>query len=769
MTTDPVRFLIRAYMVWLYGFEQHMNNSKMALAQRQQQQQGKVGGAGGSQKAVSVSAPSPAHSQATIDPALTPQANDPSPAPTTAPTPLGQSAPTPTMASAPTPTGSAPTPIPQPQTQNQNQFPAPMAMPNNGFPQQQMGYPPNQSMTPQMGYMPPQNFVPPYPPQPPHGSTFDNTARHIPPPIKTDARVPMSGSHTGTPTPARGTGAKRGRKRKDATGGASASTGARSATTSRAATPAPAPAPVPQPPVIEAPIARPPTPKRARYKVEYRPLHLPQKHLAGWDDRAVTSTFPKNNIGHPARSIHELGIVDMEAVLMGLRSRIPRELGYCLTVLSMLSMGSPEENIPGLPLTAITEIYVELLELLSEAAFGEDGYEAWSTTAPTQSHLNDMSFGELEQIGRDFDFGLDERKDTTGGQTDIVLTCLNLLRNLSILPENCQLMSGHPEVFELLANLSDGRLCRLPASIRPTTATEDEHDRDSSISSKPKIHHQPFSIYELARVRRDVITILSNLGSSIELSKSSPKSIQQVVKVVSSFLSSGWSMQSAKESLYGSHPNPHHQPSPSPMSQHSVNRAVEAFCKLSWSDANREVLSKLPESQLVTIFESMLKLLPVQRRHFELLYSTEEYLGQTECLALSLYSLAFLAPLPTRTSLRNIPGGISVMTRIIFDLSRKGIDFRSNPYAVLVRRLAETLGILNGTNGLESENSLSGMSFGAGVAVGTGTGSGNGGNKVVQRGWLAEHEERVMESMGIRGIDVPAFVELDNLWWAGGD
>jgi hypothetical protein len=331
-------------------------------------------------------------------------------------------------------------------------------------------------------------------------------------------------------------------------------------------------------------------------------------------------------------------------------------------------------------------------------------------------------------------------------------------------------MSGHPELFELLANLSDGRLCRLPVSIRPTD--EDDHDDNieqgssSTTSTKAKRdqHHQPFSLYELARVRRDVITILSNLGSSIELSKSTPRSIQQVVKVVSSFLSSGWSMQSAKESLYGSHLHPH--PGQSPVNQHSVNRAVEAFCKLSWSDANREVLSKVPESELITIFESMLKLLPVQRRHFELLYSTEEYLGHIECLALSLYSLAFLAPLSTRTVMRNIPGGISVITRIIFDLSRKGIDFRSNPYAVLVRRLAETLGILNGTNGLESEDSLLGMSFGAGVAMGTSTSSSSG-NKVVQRGWLAEYEERVMESMGIRGIDIPAFVELDNLWWAG--
>lgn len=611
-------------------------------------------------------------------------------------------------------------------------------------------------MPPQNMPTPPQQFAPPYSQAQPQASssTLPDT-RQVPPPIKVDDAPPVPGSHAGTPTTARGAGAKRGRKRKDANGSAPGS-GSRSAATSRSGTPAAtsaAPPPsAPAPAVVETPAERPNTSKRARYKVEYRPLHLPQNHLAGWDDRAVASTFPKNNVGHPSRSIHELGVVDMEAILMGLRSRLPGELGYALTVLSMLSMGSPEEHILGLPLSAIFEIYVELLELLSEAAFGEDGYEAWSTTAPKQSELNDMTFGELERLGRDFDFSLDERKDTTGGQTDIVLTCLNLLRNFSILPENCQLMTQHPEIFELLAHLSDGRLCRLPTSIRPT-----EEDESTTV------HHQPFSLYEFARVRRDVVTVLSNLGSSIDLRRSSASSIHQITTVISSFLSSGWSSQVTKDSLYGHQAHP-----PSHYSQHSVNRAVEAFCKLSWSDANREVLSKLPAEQLVLLFESMIQLLPVQRRQFELLYSSEEYLCQTECLALSLYSLAFLAPLPTRTVLRNLPGRIGVVTRIIFDLSRRGTDFRSNPYAVLVRRLAETLGILNGTNGLESDDSLLGLAFGAGVGIGAGQTSGSR-KKVVERGWLAEHEEKVMESMAVRNIDVPAFIELDSLWWAGGD
>jgi hypothetical protein len=46
-------------------------------------------------------------------------------------------------------------------------------------------------------------------------------------------------------------------------------------------------------------------------------------------------------------------------------------------------------------------------------------------------------------------------------------------------------------------------------------------------------------------------------------------------------------------------------------------------------------------------------------------------------------------------------------------------------------------------------------------------GKSKSGNKVVERGWLAFDEERITNSMTTRGLEGPAFVELDNLWWGG--
>lgn len=237
----------------------------------------------------------------------------------------------------------------------------------------------------------------------------------------------------------------------------------------------------------------------------------------------VSSTFAKHSLRQGTRPIHDLAVVDMEAILMGLRSRMPKELGYAVTVLNMLSMSHPEENINGLPLHHLREIFIELLDLTEEAAFGDEGWSGWlknwhdlndvkeeSALATDDKNscmdnLNKMPFSELERLGRDFDFSIyqDEeeyqwRKEETCGNTEIVLACINMLRNFSMLPDNQELMASYPQMINLLASISDARLCRLPGE------------------SRTKIK-RPFSILELARIRRDCVSILVNIGEYVEL------------------------------------------------------------------------------------------------------------------------------------------------------------------------------------------------------------------------------------------------------------
>ncbi|ORY34098.1 hypothetical protein BCR39DRAFT_463099 [Naematelia encephala] len=473
------------------------------------------------------------------------------------------------------------------------------------------------------------------------------------------------------------------------------------------------------------------TPKRQRYKVEYQPLHLPMHPLGGWDERMIASTFPKNNIGHPSRPVHELGIVDMEAVLMSLRSRMPKELGYAITTLLMLSMPHPEEKVGGLPIMHIVEVYEEVLDLILEKTFGEIGWAEWNVTTAHNS-LDKMSYFELERLGRNPDFA--DPRDITGGDTDVILSSLNLLRNFSMLLDNQAIMASHPMLFVVLARISDSRLCRIAGS------------------------EGPFSLLEFGRVRRDVVTILANLGAHVRLPSMPFDATLAIFRLLASFLSCGFETLLSLESPYGPHLSSRESPPPV---LHSTYRALEAFSKLAGPDGNREVLGRVPSSELLSLFQSLMRLYPVTIRSREAMVTIEEFLGYTECLALSTYSLAFLAPLSVRTAMRSSPGASAVLTRIVFDTATRGPDFKANPFAVLCRRLCETLGVLNGTVAA-SGDAVRGMSFGSGAADGKGW---KFASEIVQPGWLAAQEERLVEVAMGKGVDWVLLKELEGVWW----
>lgn len=524
------------------------------------------------------------------------------------------------------------------------------------------------------------------------------------------------------------------------------------------------------------PPARPSTPKRARYKVEYRPLHHPVSHMCGWDERAVASTFAKHNLAQPARSIRELEIVDMEAILMGLRSRMRREMGYGLTVLSMLSMPHPEENSMGLPIARLQDIYLELLELLEELALGDEGLAGWKKAREgKEGKIQEdeqeakMGFMDLEQLGRDSDWSVPDttdapkrRRDHTGGDTDLILSIVNLLRNFSVMPDNQPIMAQHPALFHILAAVSDISLARLP-----TRGTGDE----------------PYSILELGRIRRDYVSILSNLGQHTSLRLVEPWAVLSIHRLLASFLTSAWSALGAKESWYAAYMPVREAPLPI---IHSVNRAVEAWCVLSQADTNREVLSKIPGDELVALYEGLVRLLPNTRRQEEALQIHEDVLVMTEFLALSLYSLAFLAPASVRTRMRHVPGALGIILHLIQTTATSTppppvltsglgaaaptppIDGRGNIFHVLCRRLAETLGVLNGTVSCTMDGQV-GMSFSAALG---GDGDGDGwsfANRPVERGWLAGREEMVLGLIGRNGVDAYVRQELDGMWWAVGE
>lgn len=471
--------------------------------------------------------------------------------------------------------------------------------------------------------------------------------------------------------------------------------------------------------------------------------------MGGWDERAVTSAFPKHQLGRPAKPVQELQ-VDIEAVLMGFRSRLPLEIGYGLTVLSMLSMPLQDGKTLQIPMEYLMEVYMEVLELIAECALGEGGIERWlespqpaeptsARTSVSREHVERMSYAELEQLGNDCEYMVDD--EAPKEKMDVVFAGLNIIRNFSMLHPNQPVMAC-PELFDVLAAVTEKSLLRLPGE------------------------SAPYSVLEYARVCRDAVSIITNLGSYFDLRKMPKQSTLAIFRLIANFLVSAWEVFQKRDPGFGPVVSIRDVP---PTVLLSIDRALEAFCRLSLPDHNREVLaSVIPGDELVELFASLVKLFPVSPRQIEAVRSVEDYLGRIEMIALCVYSLAFLAPPQARNGMRSMPGATAVMTRMVYDLTPESPDLRTSPFGILVRRVAETLGMLNGT--VQPSGNSESMSFSAGGVEGKGW---RFTSDAVEPGYLAHDAERVLEAMGwgkgdgrIWRVDPPTFLELDGLWSA---
>ncbi|EKD02356.1 hypothetical protein A1Q2_03360 [Trichosporon asahii var. asahii CBS 8904] len=718
LTTNAVQYLIAAYRAWIFGFEQAMARSKIAQMQKQQQAQAQARSPANAAPSPSATAGTPQAQAPTPTPATpaapTPTAIAPSPIATMAQSPAAAASPAVVAAASPAMSAVAPTPS------------ADMRPPT-----------PQQQQVPQL-QTPPQHRASPAAPSPANAQASASPA----------PGTPAGGPAAAAPSPVAPSPASIG----------DANPLKRKAGESAVSSPS-------RPP-------KPSGPKRPRFKVEYRPLHFPQPSLGGWDERAVASAFPKHSLNRRARPASDLQ-VDLESVLMGLRSRLPVEVGYGLTALSMLSMPVNDSAVSCMPIEPMMEVFLEVISLVGDSALGDDGVERWleekekgkdkeketprASADSAREDISRMSLFELEQLGQDLDYGVQDDEteykgpqEITGGPTDIVLAGLNIIRNYSMAPENQPLMA-RPELFNMLAAVTDGSLMRMPGE---------------RYSSK-----RPYSIPEYARVRREAVSILTNLGGHFNLTKVPHCSVIAIYRLLSSFLMSGWDCYRLREPAYGSCTSiPPQEARPS--SVLSVERALEAFGRLALPDNNREVIAAaVPTNELVELFSGLIKLFPLTPRDIEAMRSIENFLARTELIALSVYSLSFLAPTAARSEMRSVPGATSTLTRFIYDLSprggkQRGSDLRTAPFGHLVARLAETLGVLNGT--VNPGGNTDRMSFAAGGVDGKGW---KFASDVVEPAWLAQDTERILESMGwgrdggAFKLDPGTFAELDQLWW----
>lgn len=507
------------------------------------------------------------------------------------------------------------------------------------------------------------------------------------------------------------------------------------------------------------PATEPPAPrnKRPRFKVEYSPYTREPDTYGGWNLDMV------NNFHHVTRSlrsitsVNDLGIVDIDVLSMSLRSRVSSELSYALTVLDILSMPGEGDDKGGLGLAHCGDLLAELVDLIEETAFGDDGWAGWikhaadaAPLSPSTDRPSKMTFSQLlkgkwradhstlTSLALDMEEDCLDNAMSSRRRIDCVHVAVNLLRNFSMMSDNFAFLADSTDLLNLMARLGDLRLARPHTSLDASSAAQ-------------------FTLSDVLRLRKDVLDILINLASDIKFTQLPLDTSARIIDLMTSFL------PSTNDAHRLVQPAPHMFAHQAPQAPLRVEEILDAISRLTHSDRNRRVLRQLPDATIVGLFETLVRMLPVNFSEERQLRSTSFWLEYYARVASCLFNVAFAASLNQRLLLRNVGGVTTIIPRLVEHLTQDGPQ---QPF-IICRRLCEILGILNGPDHLTNDGT--GMSFGC-EANGGGLKGWTGSNRAMEAGWLAHREDTLVNLLAVprprMSLDPQVFAELERVIWA---
>lgn len=566
--------------------------------------------------------------------------------------------------------------------------------------------------------------------------------------------------------------------------------------------------PPPQPerqlvPGTSQPIGPPAPPQK--HKIEYLPIRRDVHTYGGWDLSLVESQYAPamQSRGRP-RTLRELGLVDVQALVMSLRSRLDFEVSYALNALLILSAGVGAAPNFQFGLAACEDLLDELLEVLTESCFvskdeemsqglgalqaatrpaakrvrREAGiasmptYRDWITAAAEEEAelriwrrrkvpRSRSAAGSVAGSGSERSFAssstafsqdvLDGTISTNGVESEherstekraaCALTVLTILKNFSTMPENTAFFNGTPALLQTLVKLCQSDAERVRAMALGEEADQDDGDTASTV----------FTTAEALRVRKEVVVIVSNLaGEALSLRRQSAETVKALFELLASFVFDAAAVEEIDHAaeiadLAATLPPGAAAPPVIRRTPYHADLALDALSKLALPDDNREVMGEvLAGEDIERVVDELIKMLPMTEADFKVL-STEHRLGYCERLAMCLYNLAFLAPPPVKLRLRNRPGLAGIVLRIVKKLARVTPEFSKNPFSVLCRRLVEALRLISDGQDM----------FGAPALLGFGLGESNAASSLGKKqiGLLLNDEDGVVNILATHELD----------------
>lgn len=446
----------------------------------------------------------------------------------------------------------------------------------------------------------------------------------------------------------------------------------------------------------------------------------------------------------PVRDVNDWGTVDIEALTLSIRSRLSTELSYALTTFSLLSTMKGQSPGSGFPINQCQDLLDEVLDLLEDTAFdgAEDSFEPQpldsdehiTTNRELVNAVYDLEtqpFASLEikQGSKDRNLGPRQRPG------NLILVILNIIRNLSVVPDNMEFISRQGRLVDLIL-----RVCAVTPAQTPASPA--------------------LSLSDLIAARKDVLHILSAISTIIHFSHSSRDSAKlanRAFQLVASYLvdpseavSPFQSVQVAGVPLGGNLKPPS-----------LADVALEVFTKLGHSDTNRHLFAKcIPQSSLSRLFKSLVHRLPVLDADFQLV-TREAWLSYLEKNIMSIYSLAFLAPPDLKTQWKEDRslGFKGIMLRLVRNLVM-GQDTRPL-FSICARRAVEAMKVLDdGEDLFDTSKSAAPM-----IAFGMGYGEVGENGAEKGTGLLGGHRDLAWDMLMVREVwsDDVMFGELESL------
>ncbi|KAL4243558.1 hypothetical protein ABKN59_001121 [Abortiporus biennis] len=424
----------------------------------------------------------------------------------------------------------------------------------------------------------------------------------------------------------------------------------------------------------------------SRRKIEYVPLAREVDTAGGRDMEALQHEYAVA-VQRTVRNIDDWGTVDIDALTMSIRSRISTELSYALTTFTILTLMRSPNKDAGFPISQAADLLDEVLDLVEDVAFdgrddGDSGDDSKHSIITHRELLNSLLDSDSQPFA-----ALDKRQGIRESKLghrqrpgDLILMVLNIFRNLTVTSENQEYMAKHDKFMGVVL-----RLCMLKSPVEG--------------AAQPAAASPALSLSDLVAVRKEIVQILVNVASNVQLASDFPPSddslrnARRAFELLASYVMDPSDPVTPFACMLQSG-TPTQMFSPKPAS--TVDAALEAFARLAQPDDNRQVFSiAVPKEWMWSMFEALVHRLPISDQDFGVIMR-EAWLAYFERIMLSSYSLAFLAPPEVKKRIKGDRklGYPKIMLRLIKKLTSTPAELRHH-FMISVRRAIETMKLVD--------------------------------------------------------------------------